>query len=420
MKENMTNLHEFQEAYLVSDTEERLLESKEELEKYLSFRTKNDILIECPINALSAAGIENIPLFVQDYLDAMQASVNGYKEPCETLDYQEIEVRECIEQTGLFLIVPYNNFEKRICKNMAFPTSEYAVSTILNRCDDFCGTMARFEPKTHKKVLPVSEKAMRITRDFELYSDDCLVLVRDRKVRAVHSRLYDWLNAEELVSKLEEMLNAEHPTFSFKYATVTHEYLSVNYMLNDTMMEESLKMNLNDHGSGIKELKAGVQFITSDIGISSVKCNIILIIDDEEIVLGGVDMPHKNGATIETFAESLKDFGNILKEQEEKIEALGNIEITDVAMVVKDITDHYNSIFPSQIAEAVIDGLKIEFPVTVGGSAIDVYLALFEIINRHKANSKVSLSRYIFLTDQVSSMINLPFKRIEEGNYFKK
>ena len=72
------------------------------------------------------------------------------------------------------------------------------------------------------------------------------------------------------------------------------------------------------------------------------------------------------------------------------------------------------------MAESVIDSLKIEFPISVGGSAIDVYLALFEIINRHKKNSNMALSRYIFLTDQVSGMINLPFKKIEEGNYFKK
>lgn len=415
-----TNLHEFQKSFLNSDYEERTITTREELEEYLKFRTENDLVIPCPINSMSAAGIENIPLFVQEYLDSMQASVNGYKEECDTLDYNEREVKECIDQTGLFLIVPYNNFDKRICKNMAFPTSEYAVSTILNRCDDFCGTMARFEPKTHKKVLPVSEKAMRITRDFELYSDDCLVLIRDRKVRAVHSRFYDWLNAEDLLRELENVLYDEHPDFKFESATITHEYLSVNYMLNDMMMEESLKMALNDQGSSIKELKAGVQFITSDIGISSVKTNIILVVDDETIVLGGIDMPHKNGATIEGFADRLKDFGNILKEQEEKIENLGNIEIKDVSFVVKEIVEHYSSIFPTQVADSVIDSLKIEFPISVGGSAIDVYLALFEIINRHKKNSNMALSRYIFLTDQVSGMINLPFKKIEEGNYFKK
>ncbi len=415
-----TNLTELQKTYLTSDFEERFIDNKEELEEYLKFRTENDILIPCPINALSAAGIENIPLFVQEYLDNMEASVQGYKEPCETLDYDEREVKECIDQTGLFLIVPYNNYEKRICKNLALPTSEYAVSTILNRCDDFCGTMARFEAKTHKKVLPVSEKAVRITRDFELYDDNCLVLVRDRKVRAVHSRLYDWLNAEDLLRELENAVSVDHPNIKFESATVTHEYLSVNYMLNDMMMEESLKMALNDHGSSIKELKAGIQFITSDIGISSVKTNIILVVDDEAIVLRGIDMPHKNGASIEGFADRLKDFGNILKEQEEKIENLGNIEITDVSFVVKEIVEHYSSIFPTQVAEAVIDNLKIEFPISVGGSAIDVYLALFEIINKHKTNSNMSLNRYIFLTDQISGMINLPFKKIEEGNYFKK
>ena len=91
-----TNLNEFQKSFLNSDYEERTITTREELEEYLKFRTENDLVISCPINSLSAAGIENIPLFVQEYLDSMQASVNGYKEECDTLDYNEREVKECI------------------------------------------------------------------------------------------------------------------------------------------------------------------------------------------------------------------------------------------------------------------------------------------------------------------------------------
>lgn len=403
-----------QKNYFTNDYEEIFFSDFSEFKDYLKFRKENDIIIRCQIKELSAAGIENIPLFAQDMLDKMEASYEGYKYPCEKLSYDEKEVKECIDQTGLFLIVPFRN------RNQPVPTSEYAVNTILQRSDDFCGTMSRFEAKPKKKVLPVSEKAVRLTRDFELYDDDCLVLIRDNKVRAVHSRLYDWLDCEDLDNEVEKMLKNEHPDFSFEGATATHEYLTVDYMLNNELMEESLRMQLNDTGSNIKEVKAGIQFLTSDVGVSAVKCNIILKLDDEQIILTGVSMEHKNGASIERFAETIADFGAILKEQEEKIEELGNIDIINVPFVVEEITKNYTSIFPGNISEQIIDELKIRYPLNIGGSAIDCYIALNKIINRHKATNNVSLARYIMLSEQVAQMIHLPFDKIAEGGYFKK
>ncbi len=403
--------------YLLNDDSEVTLSKKEELEEYLRFRNDNDILINCYVNEMSAAGIENIPLFAQQFLNEMEASYKGLKMPCEKLSYDNKEVRECIDQTGLFLIVPYEN------KNQPVPTSEYAVGTILQRADDFCGTMSRFyvTKQSCKKVLPVSEKAVRLTRDFELYEEKCLVLIRDGKVRAVHSRLYDWLDNEKLINILEENLKNDHPQFCFKTAKVCHEFLSVDYELNNELIEESIKMNLNDRGSNIRTVKSGVRFVTSDVGMSAVKCFIILDIDENVIVLSGLSMEHKNGASEEKFKELLqKDFGNILKESEDRIEELGNTDIMDIPFVVKEITEHNNSIFPSKVSEEMVDELKLRFPVTVGGTAIDVFIALNEIISRHANSNKLSMQRYLMLTEQVSGLINLPFDKIEAGEFYKK
>lgn len=52
-----------------------------------------------------------------------------------------------------------------------------------------------------------------------------------------------------------------------------------------------------------------------------------------------------------------------------------------------------------------------------GGSAIDVFICLNEIINRHFTNNHVSPTRYLNMSEQVASMINLPFEKIESGEF---
>ncbi len=404
-----------QEKYLVADESQKTFETEEELREYLKFRKDNDILIKIPINELSATGVDNIPLFIPERLAEIEAVYRGVKFPVVPISYDEIEVRECIESTGIFLCIPYTD-----SKHYALPTTDYGYGTLLQRIDDFCGTMVRTEPKTQKNVLPASEKGVRITRDMELYKSECLILLRDKKVRAVHSKVFDWLDNEELINTFENVMETDNPNLKFRTAQVNHEYLLVDYALDNELVEESIKFMLNDHGANIRDLKAGVRFITSDIGMSAVRANIVLTIDGSDIMLNGIAMEHKGGATIEKWETLLNDhFAQLLKEQEERIEVLGNTDIANIPFVVKEITDNNVSIFPSKISEEVIQELEIKFPITVGGTAIDCYLALNEIINRHYKNNKLSIGRYLMLADKVASMINLPYDRIEKGGFFK-
>ncbi len=57
----------------------------------------------------------------------------------------------------------------------------------------------------------------------------------------------------------------DHPDYEFDNGIVSHEYLMVEYLLNDTLMEESVRLKLNDAGAKISKLKAGIRFSTSDV-----------------------------------------------------------------------------------------------------------------------------------------------------------
>lgn len=399
--------------YLQKDDEVKVLETHQDLLDYAAFRDKHDEWIQPYINEMAAVGIPNEPLFVPGYCKDIRVQKNGYKQDVEDIDLSEPENYECIEDTGLFLVFPYNG------KIVAYPTRRIAYSTICKRADDDCGTMYRFDSKYNKSVLPINEKAERLCRDYQLYSDKCKILLRDGKVSAALSKGYQILPVNELIDTLENQLRSDHPDFLFDSGQVSHEYLVVEYLLNDIEMEESFRLKLNESGADFSTIKAGVRFATSDVGMSKVYANMFYDADGIRTALGeGIEMEHKGDASIEKFAEKMENLGNCFKECEERIEKLGNIDISDVPGCVSRICEAYAGTFPKAISEAVINELVASRAKL--GTAIDVYLALNDIIQRHAKMNNVSPTRYLNLCEQVSKMMNLPYDKIDRGEDFTK
>lgn len=328
--------------YLNADDDNVYLSSKEELQQYLDFRKENDEWIEVYINSLSAVGIPQYPLFIPDKCSDIKVKRVGHTIDVEDIRYEAAENKDCIDKIGLFLVIPYQN------KMVPFPVRELAFSSICQRADDFCGSMARFDPKSNKMVLPIDEKAERLTRDFPLYSDKCKILYRDGKISAALSKEYQILPCDELIEALEEKIKKDHPNISFISGRVSHEFLIASYKLNDIEMEESLRLKLNDLGCNIRTLEAGVEFSSSDVGLSCVNTNVYIEVDGIKIILSGISMAHKRGVSVSQYSEKLQDFGMIMKESEDKIEKLGNTDIKDISLVIKRITEKNQNVFRKQ------------------------------------------------------------------------
>ncbi len=395
------------ERFLNHDEETKVLSSRKELTEYNDFRKAHDEWIIAPINEIAAWGISNLPLFIPDRAENINVKIHGFKAPVEKIDTDDIDNQECINTTGLFLIVPYQN------KNVALPTDERSLASIYQRCDDFCGIMTRTEPKAKKRVLPVEEKAERLTRDNSLFDADCKILYRDGKIRFDASEQYTIADNAVLIDALETELAANHPNYQFSEAAVNHDYLVVRYTLNDMMMDEGLRLKLNDTGSDIHQLQSGVQFTTSDTGCSAVKANVFLTVDGVTLYLKGVSINHKDEDLLDSFKKEIKRFAEILKESEERIEELGNMDINDVAGTVKKITSFYSTVFPQKVSQEVIDEMTIRYPS--GGTAVDVYLALADIVDRHVKSNELSLTRQLDMTEQVAGLIYLQFDKIDSG-----
>lgn len=373
--------------------------------EYLSKRRETDVWLEPYINEVSAIGIENLPLLFPETCQNIKVKRGLYTIDVQNIDYKREPEQECIDSTGLFLVTEMDG------KVVPLPTREIALYSILQRGEDYCGTMSRYEQKPNKSVLPVSEKAQRLARDFQLYSDRCKILYRDGKVSAMLSKDYVILHCADLIQSLEGVLKREHPDMALSEAEATHEFVVAEYNLNNTLMEESLKIKLNDVGCDINSLTAGVRFSSSDVGLSSVQANLYVKIDGNKVYFDGIKMPHKGEASLELFQDKLSGFGDSLKEAEERIEELGNTDIADVSKVVSVIVTGYPQIFSKKIADDVIEEAKLRFPN--GGTGIDVYLLLCEIINRFTESKEVNTARYLAMTEQVTKLLRLPFDRID-------
>nr|WP_303181841.1 hypothetical protein [Lachnoclostridium phocaeense] len=393
--------------YLQSDDEIRDLKNMEELHEYLDFRKENDEWVEVFLNELAAVGVPDMPLFYGQYCSKVTVPKNGYHVHIGNIDHEKQENAECISGTGLFLVFPYKD------KLTAYPTRWTAYNSICKRAGDDGDVMMRTEARANKCVLPVNEKAERLCRDFQLYSDNCKILLRDGKVSAVLSKDYAILPADGLIQVLENQLASDHPDFAFDKGKVSHEYLLAEYLLNDPEMEESFRLRLNDAGADIASIKAGVQFSTSDVGLSRVNASLFYDADGVRTFLGGgIGIIHLGDASVADFAESCKSLGLVFKECEDRIEELGNMDIADVAGTVRKVQEKY-PFLPKTVADAVAADLEVSCPN--GGTGVDVYIALNDIVQRHADQSSLSPTRYLNLCEQVAKLMKLPFDRIDQG-----
>ena len=394
--------------YLDNDDAVISFSTYDEMQQYLDFRKENDEWLKEYINDLACYGIPNYSLFVPGNCTNIEIDKVAYKMKIEDIDFEAANNKECIANECLFIVANYNG------KMIAIPTRPLAFNSICQRADLFCGTMTRSDEKTNKLILPIDEKAKWITRAFQLYGDLCKILYRDGKISAVLSKDYQILPCDELIDVLEKKLKMTYPNILFESGMANHEFFVARYALNDKTIEETLRLKLNDYGSDINSVKVGVQFNTSDVGLSSVNANIYITLDGVNVFLDGISMPHKGDASIERFDDLLSDFDLVLQEAEERVEELGNMDIKDVKCVVELVTKAYSTIFPKTATEEVL------LELTGAGTGIDVFIALNDIINRHVKNNNINPTRFLNMTEMLYKLIKIPFDKLETGEFSLK
>lgn len=380
--------------YLKTDTEIKKIEEREEFQEYLDFRKENDKWIIPYTNEMAMVGILNEPLTIPEV-----CKENGIEQNDSAL--------ECINDTGLFLTLPDDG------KREIYPTRFTAFSTICKRAGIFGPMISLTKKSGERSPLPLQEKAMLLTRGFSLNAGKSKVLLRDEKISATLSNRYEILPAWELIEILEKQLKKDHPDFKFKEAEISHEYLLVKYYFNDIDADAFLLSKLQELGVAADTVKTGLVFATSDIGYSQVTAYLFYEIDGVPMRLGDkIGVRHDCSNTVEDFQLKLENLGVLLKECEDQVENLGNIEIKDFLGCLRNIVETNETIFPKTIADEVITELSVTHPME--GTAIEVYLALTEIIERFKVSRNLSPTRYLDLSEKTAKFLFADFSAYDE------
>lgn len=395
----MEKIFSYDEEMIMIDTEEKLIELVAKINRLEHF-------IPCVINDVAVIGIDKEKeLFLAEQCSNISVNLHGSPLKVGSINPEKEENKLCIERDGMFLAFPKNeNYH-------ILPLISVGYVSILKRLEMDCGAMMRFSVKANKLPLPPDEKGKMLTRIAQLNSKLCYVITLDGKVPGVVSDQYVRLPYEDLIKTLKEVIAKEHPDLKFEAGTLSYEYLVANYSLNDKVMEDSLKLTMEAAGKRIDSLKAGITFSSSDLGLSSVFLTMYLEINGIRMALGdGIAMEHKGDkASIENFRKKCGELGRVLQENEDRIEQLGMMHVTDIPGVLRTLVKK-NAFLPKTAAEKVITDM--EAAGMNSGTGIDVYLALNEIVQIHMKTQQVSDERFLAMTEGVAKLMFMDYSKI--------
>lgn len=381
--------------YFMTDDQVKSLVTEDALHEYIDHIKKNDVLVEPYINECAAIGMQNMPLFFESFKEE-----NG-------VDADTKDIEECCESNGIFLVFPGKG------KMECFPTRYTAYNSICQRAGLTGSSMTTTVSSSRQKALAPERKAAFISECMKLYSDNAKVLIRDGKVSAMHSKQYAWFLPYDIFPIIEENFKKTWPDYKYAGGEVSHEYLYANYMLNDPAAEASMKLTLESLGAKIDgAIKAGIRVSTSDVGLSAVRFSPFYIINGTSTRLGKpVEMIHDTKRDMKYFEkELLPSVGLLMKEAEDDIEKLGNVDIKYPAGCLQHICLDKKQI-PFMVAKEAIEAMQIEYPN--GCQAIDIYLKLNEIVEMCNVKKPMSPSRYMEMTEYVARMMFISFDKYD-------
>lgn len=381
-----------------------LIKTEEDKKDVLDFLAKDEwsepYIYECFVKDFLDA-----PLFFDNYREKFEVeSPSGAVIHVPPLDNPDDALSETARNIGLLLVYPKDG------DMVVKPTRYTAFSSICARAGLAGSTITNTNDKPLQSVLPLVEKAQWLSRGLSLHHAKCKILYRDGKVSSMLSSDYEIIPANEVVPEFEKNVRKDHPDMSFASGMLSHEYLYLDYMLNNTDMEESFIAMLDDYNVKASTVKAGVRFSTSDIGGSCVTAAPFYYIDGVRVRLGhAITLAHDLKHKAEDFIELLKGLAMVFKEAEDRVEELGNTEIKHPHGCFMYILN--KNPFLKAGSEKIADELEMLYPS--GCTAIDIYIALNRIVEERNKRKPLSPTQLINLTEAIAKLLFLDYKEYD-------
>lgn len=385
---------------LPMDTSVFLIKTEDDKKDVLNFLAKDEwsepFIYDCFVKE-----IINAPLFFGTYREKFEVETpSGAVFRVPSLDNTDDELSETANDIGLLLGYPKDG------DLVVKPTRYTAFSSICARAGLSGSTITNMNDKPLQSVLPLVEKAQWLSRGMTLHKSRCKILFRDGKVSSMLSSDYEIIPANKVVPKFEKTVRKDHPDMSFVSGMLSHEYLYLDYMLNNTEQEAAFIAMLNKYKVKPTSVKAGVRFSTSDIGGSCVTAAPFYDIDGVRTRLGKpLVLSHDRGHKVEDFIKLLDGLAMVFKESEDRVEELGNTEIKHPRGCFMHILDKNPSLKAD--SEDIAANLDVLYPS--GCTAIDIYIMLNRIVDERNKRKPLSPTQLINLSEAIAKLMLIDY-----------
>ena len=393
--------------YLANDEAVVELKSEKDLKEYLAFRKEHDVWYTPYVNECKIVGVSNTLLFFEQEANDIKGSEKfGVSLKCDCI---RETVEEAAADNGILIVFPSNDHYE------VYPLRYTGFIDLCKRSGLEGRTMTLMQKKGQIEALDTHTKGQWFSTGCKLNGESCKILIRDGKASNMKSKEYSIIPADEAVSALEMELSGSWPEYTYSTGMVSHEYLIVDYLLNDTAMEESLRLRLESLGLKCQgSVQSGVRFSTSDVGNSCVTAAPYFTINGTKVRIGNpIAVRHNSENNATKFSEQLIKMATLLREAEDKIEELGNTNINCIVGCVQNVCEKYSNLIPTKAAEKVIDDLLVQYGTTGSGTAVDVFIALNEIVNVQNVLKPMNPTQLIKLSEGISQLMFVDYEEYD-------
>lgn len=338
----------------LKDEEIKILEKEEELEEALSFYEENDKWYFPYSNEIRVTGVDDMPLFYGDYMRKIYRTC------------PEDAFVECVRSSGLFLEIPGETAKE------TFAVRDIALESIFERAGLACRLMRTLEDAGYVKALNAEKRGAILDMGFHQSTERVKVLVSDEKLTVIGSSKYAIMDFREGLERAEKALLGQDDFDSLAYdcGSISHEGLSACYRIEgagpDSHKETMKGLGFEPDGYKFAWSSSHTK-MSSMIGRICVEYKGVLIPVGKAVKIRHLGDPAK---LMEAFESGVGKLGASLKENEDRIEELGNTMIYHPKTCLSKVFETCH-IIPVAARRREIDSMP-DTPVT----AINVYLAV--------------------------------------------
>lgn len=319
-----------------------------------------------------------------------------------SLDVSDESLEEEMEEIGLCLSVPFENGRK------TFPVGgNIALSCLMQRAGfGTAPVLSNYKEKKSVSAMGVEDKATVLNYGLNQFKNKSLVLIRDEKVRAIHSGDegdYQPLRFDKLNETLCKELNKQFASCFFNEAVLNHQFFSVLYLIRDYAIETQLKDIFLKSGINLgSKIQLGCRLTSSDVGLFG--ANIYPYVVDEFGTYRPIGLPikteHRNKASLEMFESQAKKVYALLRDSGHVLDAMSKKRVNHPSGIVQRLGKTVG--LPKKLVVVAAEDFKSSF---MKPTQLDVYWKLFEILEEAKFNGKVSPAQGINIEEFLARLI---------------